>query len=147
MLQSCPTLRPHSWQPTRLLCPWDSPVTNTGVGCHFLLQCMHACQVTSVVSNSVRPPWTAAHQAPPSTGVSRQEYWSGMPFPSPYNIRHLHFVWAIQYSILLRENTGQLAHSTPFPCLPLTRSKWWLNIPVRVFIIATFARIVGRRNV
>ena len=39
-LQSCPTLRPHGRQPTRLLCPWDSPGKNTGVGCHFLLQCM-----------------------------------------------------------------------------------------------------------
>ena len=28
-------------------------------------------------------PWTAAHQAPPSTGFSRQEYWSGVPLPSP----------------------------------------------------------------
>ena len=28
-------------------------------------------------------PWTAAHQAPPSTGFSRQEYWSGLPLPSP----------------------------------------------------------------
>ena len=28
------------WQPTRLACPWDSPGKNTGVGCHFLLQCM-----------------------------------------------------------------------------------------------------------
>ena len=28
-------------------------------------------------------PWTVAHQAPPSVGVSRQEYWSGLPFPSP----------------------------------------------------------------
>ena len=28
-------------------------------------------------------PWTAAHQAPLSTGFSRQEYWSGLPFPSP----------------------------------------------------------------
>ena len=27
--------------------------------------------------------WTAAHQAPPSMGFSRQEYWSGLPFPSP----------------------------------------------------------------
>ena len=27
--------------------------------------------------------WTVAHQAPPSTGFSRQEYWSGLPFPSP----------------------------------------------------------------
>ena len=31
---------PHKRQPTRLLCPWDSPGKNTGVGCHFLLQCM-----------------------------------------------------------------------------------------------------------
>ena len=29
-------------------------------------------------------PWTAAHQAPPSMGFSRQEYWSGVPLPSPY---------------------------------------------------------------
>ena len=28
-------------------------------------------------------PWTVAHQAPPSMGFSRQEYWSGVPFPSP----------------------------------------------------------------
>ena len=28
-------------------------------------------------------PWTVAHQAPPSIGFSRQEYWSGLPFPSP----------------------------------------------------------------
>ena len=28
-------------------------------------------------------PWTAAHQAPPSTGFSRKEYWSGLPCPSP----------------------------------------------------------------
>ena len=39
-LQSCPTLRPHRRQPTRLPCPWDSPGKNIGVGCHFLLQCM-----------------------------------------------------------------------------------------------------------
>ena len=30
----------HRRQPTRLPCPWDSPGKNTGVGCHFLLQCM-----------------------------------------------------------------------------------------------------------
>ena len=28
-------------------------------------------------------PWTVAYQAPPSVGFSRQEYWSGLPFPSP----------------------------------------------------------------
>ena len=40
LLQSCPTLRPQRQQPTRLPHPWDSPGKNTGVGCHFLLQCM-----------------------------------------------------------------------------------------------------------
>ena len=34
------SVRPHRQQPTRLPGPWDSPGKNTGVGCHFLLQCM-----------------------------------------------------------------------------------------------------------
>ena len=34
------SVRPHRRQPTRLPCPWDSPGTNTGMGCLFLLQCM-----------------------------------------------------------------------------------------------------------
>ena len=33
-------------------------------------------------------PWTIAHQAPPSMGFSRQEYWSGLPFPSPGDLPH-----------------------------------------------------------
>ena len=34
------SVRPHRRQPTRLRHTWDSPGKNTGVGCHFLLQCM-----------------------------------------------------------------------------------------------------------
>ena len=34
------SVQPHRWQPTRLRHPWNSPGKNTGVGCHFLLQCM-----------------------------------------------------------------------------------------------------------
>ena len=34
------SVQPHRQQPTRLLCPWDSPGKNTGVGCRFLLQCI-----------------------------------------------------------------------------------------------------------
>ena len=34
------SVRPHRRQPTRLRHPWDSPGKNTGVGCHFLLQCI-----------------------------------------------------------------------------------------------------------
>ena len=34
------SVRPHRWQPNRLRRPWDSPGKNTGVGYHFLLQCI-----------------------------------------------------------------------------------------------------------
>ena len=43
------SVQPHRQQPTRLHCPWDSPGKNTGVGCHFLLQCM---KVKSEVAQS-----------------------------------------------------------------------------------------------
>ena len=39
-LQLCPTVQPHRRQSTRLPHPWDSLSKNTGVGCHFLFQCM-----------------------------------------------------------------------------------------------------------
>ena len=81
------SVRPHRRQPTRLSRPWDSPGKNTGVGCHFLLQCMKV-KSESEVAQSFRlfvTPWTEARQAPPSMGFSRQEYWSEVPLPSPYN--------------------------------------------------------------
>ena len=61
--------------------PWDSPGKNTGVGCHFLLQCVKVKSLSRVWL--LVTPWTAAHQAPPSMEFSRQEHWSGVPFPSP----------------------------------------------------------------
>ena len=90
-LQSCPTMgsvRPHRWKPTRLPHPWDSPGKNTGVGCHFLLQCMKVKVKVKSLSRVwlFETPWTAAYQAPPSMGFSRQEYWSGVPLPSPNGI-------------------------------------------------------------
>ena len=41
--------RPHGLQPTRLPCPWDSPGKNTGVGRHFLLQCMKVKSESEVI--------------------------------------------------------------------------------------------------
>ena len=70
-------------EPTSLLCPWDSPGKNTGVGCHFLLQCMKVKVKSLSRLWLLATPWTAAHQAPLSMGFSRQEYWSGVPLPSP----------------------------------------------------------------
>ena len=45
------SVRPHRQPPTRLLCPWDSAGKNTGVGCHFLLQCMKV-KIESEVAQS-----------------------------------------------------------------------------------------------
>ena len=77
-------MRSHRRQPTRLPHPWDSPGKNTGVGCHFLLQCMKVKSESEVVQSCwlLATPWTAAYQAPLSMGYSRQEYWSGVPLPS-----------------------------------------------------------------
>ena len=79
-LQSCPNLRPHRWQPTRLLCPWDSPGKNTGVGCHFLLQCVKVKSLSH--SQLLVTPWTTAYQAPPSIGFfqARVLEWGAIAF-------------------------------------------------------------------
>ena len=52
----------------------------------FFLACVHECWVVSVMSNSFAAPGTIVHQAPLSMGFSRQEYWSGLPFPSPEDL-------------------------------------------------------------
>ena len=64
---------------------WDSPGKNTGVGCHFLLQCVKVKSESEVaqVCLTLETLWTAAHQAPLPMGFSKQEYWSGVPLPSP----------------------------------------------------------------
>ena len=121
-LQSCPTLWDPRRQPTRLPCPWDSPGKNTGVGCHFLLQCMkvksenEVAQSCPTVSDPMdcSPPGSSIHgifQARVlkwgaiafSTGFSRQEYWSGLPFPSPkteylkkYLSTYTNWIWILK---------------------------------------------------
>ena len=83
------SVRPPRWQPTRLPHPWDSPGKNTGVCCHFLLQCMKVKSESEVTQSCLTlsdpKAWTAAYQAPSSMGFSRQQYWSGVPLPSPVN--------------------------------------------------------------
>ena len=68
-LQSCPTLRPQRRQPTRLPRPWDSPGKNTGVSCHFLLQCMKVKSESEVAKSCLTlsdpvdcsPPGSSVH--------------------------------------------------------------------------------------
>ena len=85
-LQSCPTLcDPIDGSPPGSPSPWDSPGKNTGVGCHFLLQCMKVRSESEVAQScptlsdpmDCSPPGSSVH------GFSRQEYWSGVPLPYP----------------------------------------------------------------
>ena len=49
------SVQPHRRQPTRLPRPWDSPGKNTGVGCHFLLQCMKVKSESEVAQLCLTP--------------------------------------------------------------------------------------------
>ena len=55
------SLRPHGLKPARLLCPWDSPGKNTGVGCHFFLQGIFLTQGWSLCLLHCR--WVLYHWA------------------------------------------------------------------------------------
>ena len=73
------SVRPHRRQPARLPCPWDSPGMNTGVGCHFLLQCIRVKSESEVAQScptlsdpmDCSPPGSSIHGIFPgkSTGV------------------------------------------------------------------------------
>ena len=70
------------------LCKETLPLCGTNGLCvlfktyHSMYVCVCVCVSRSVMSDSAIP-WTVAHQAPLPMGFSRQEYWSGLPFPSP----------------------------------------------------------------
>ena len=98
------SVRPHRWQPTRLRRPWDSPGKNTGVGCHFLLQCMKVKSESEVAQSCLTlsdpmdcsPPGSSVH------GIfqARVLEWGAMPssrdLPDPGSPHLLHFLhWQV----------------------------------------------------
>ena len=78
-------MRPHRWQPTRLPHPGILQArTLEWVAISFCNAWKWKVKVKSLSHVLLfTTPWTAAYQAPPSMGFSRQEYWSGVPLPSP----------------------------------------------------------------
>ena len=62
------SVQPHRWQPTRLPCPWDSPGKNTGVGCHFPLQCIKV-ESESEVAQSCPTPSDPMDCSPPGSSI------------------------------------------------------------------------------
>ena len=72
------SVRPHRRQPSTLPRPWDSPGKNTGVGCHFLLQCMKVKSEREVTQSCP----TLSH--PMDCSPAGSSDWSGVPLPSPF---------------------------------------------------------------
>ena len=70
-------------------------------------------------------PWTAAYQAPPSMGFSRQEYWSGVPWPSP----DLLLLLLSRFSRVRLCATPQTAAHQAYPSLGFSRQEHWSGLP------------------
>ena len=74
-------------------------------------------------------PQTAAHQAPPSLRFSRQEHWSGLPFPSPINA----WKWKVKVKSLSRVRLlvtpWTAAYQGP-PSLGFSRQEYWSGVPL-----------------
>ena len=86
------SVRPHRRQPTRFHCPWDSPGKNTGVGCHFLLQCMKV-KSESEVAQSCLTLSDPMDCSPPSSSIhgifqARVLEWDAIAF-SRYKLKKL----------------------------------------------------------
>ena len=77
-------------------------------------------------------PWTVAYQAPPSMGFSRQEYWNGLPFPSPGDLPNPGIEPrspAFQADTLTSEPPGK-PNPLQWSCLegPMDREVWWAAV-------------------
>ena len=85
--QSCPTVRTHRWQPTRLPRPWDSLGKNTGVGCHVLLQCMKVKRESEVAQSclTLRDPMDCSLPGSSVHGIfqARVLEWAAIAFSKP----------------------------------------------------------------
>ena len=78
------SVKPHRWQPTRLCRPWDSPGKNTGVGFHFLLQCMKVKSESELVQlcPTLRDPMNCSLQGSSIHGIfqARVLEWVAIAF-------------------------------------------------------------------
>ena len=81
------SVQPQRRQPTRLPCPWDSPGKNTGVGCHFLLQCMKVKSESEDAQSCLTLSDPMDHSLPGSSvhGIfqARVLEWGAIAFSSP----------------------------------------------------------------
>ena len=118
------SVRPHRRQPTRLPHPWDSPGKNTGVGCHFLLQCMKVKSESEVAQScptlynpvDCSPPGSSAH------GILQARILDGLLFPSPGDLPDPGMEPKSLMSPVLAAATAKSHQSCPSLCDPIDGS-------------------------
>ena len=118
------SVRPHRWKPTRLPCPWASPGKNTGVGCHFLLQCMKVKSETEVTQScpTLSDPMDCSLPGSTVHGIFRKQLINstGRDYSIPYTIpdQWTHFI-----SLFLYVKFSGRSKQTFFRNKGLTRKK------------------------
>ena len=112
------SVRPHTWQPTRLPCPWESVSRQEHWSGLPFPSPMHGRE--SEVTEScptLSDPMDCTHQAPPSMGFSRKEHWGGVPLPSPTVLLVLQMRWCgkerdpFSQAIIVPSRCGARIHS------------------------------------
>ena len=85
-------------------------------------------------------PWIAAHQAPPSMGFFRQEYWSGLPLPSPF-LPWVHLYSNLRLLLFPHKVDDQVHHLEPRPLgglpRPCLQSHSWRRLQHSLFLACT----------
>ena len=120
-LLSCVRLLATPWTAAHQAPPsMDFPGKNTGVGCHFLLQCMKV-KSESEVAQSCPTLCDSRDGSPPgslSLGFSRQEHWSGLLFPSSMHESESEVTQSCQ------------TLSDPMECMGFSRQEYWSGVPL-----------------
>ena len=122
------SVRPHRWQPTRLPNPWDSPGKNTGVGCHFFLQCMKVKSESEVARScpTLSNPMDCSLPGSSTHGIfqARVLEWVAISFS---NISH-YGVTIRARSISVLSTTVDLVPSSLLAEIMDSRVIEWLNV-------------------
>ena len=116
------SVQPHRWQPTRLLHPWDSPGKNTGVGCHFLLQCMIVKSESEVTQlcPTLRDPMDCSPPGSSVHGISQARVleWGAIAFSEVFTIHYLKKERTTDFRLLnITFQKKPQTKTKPYPCL------------------------------
>ena len=112
-------MRPHRRQPTRLPRPWDLPGKNTGVGCHFLLQCMKGKSENEVAQScpTLRDPMDCSLPGSSIHGIfqARVLEWDAIAFSGKFTLPHLKSTFVLRsLSELLHSLSTWFPHGSSF---------------------------------